>query len=168
MPDGKLHVLNTATQPGQQSSPAGNRLAVANSGLVQKAPTIVRAIQGSPQAAVSSASATVASPTVVPVTPKTIQGKTQQILVRPGPGGQVTKQIVIQNTGAGQQLVLSNAGLSQQLASGKFTLATVNGQQVLIRTPPAATGAPVPPLAPQVSTSFCKKSMVENVLPEPN
>lgn len=150
MPDGKLHVLNTTAQPGQ-ASPAGNRIAVANSGLVQKTPTIVRAIQGSPQASASTAAPTPTTPTTaVAVTPKTIQSKPQQILLRSGPG-QITKQILIQNTPSGQQVLqVSSPALAQQLAAGKFTLATVNGQQVLIRNPNA--GAPVPPLAPQVRT----------------
>ncbi|KAJ1519876.1 hypothetical protein ONE63_004117 [Megalurothrips usitatus] len=155
MPDGKLHVWNTAAQPGQQVSAAGQRIAVANSGIVQKAPTIVRAIQGTTTQATATpgtpgSPAATTTTAAVPLTPKTVQGKAQQVLLRPGPGGQMTKQIVIQNTAAGQQLLVSNPSLAQQLASGKFTLATVNGQQVLIRTPtPQTTGAPVPPLAPQ-------------------
>lgn len=39
------------------------------------------------------------------------------------------------------QLVVSNANLAQQLATGKAQLATINGQQVLIRT--AQSGAAV-------------------------
>lgn len=39
------------------------------------------------------------------------------------------------------QLVVSNANLAQQLATGKAQLATINGQQVLIRT--AQSGATV-------------------------
>ncbi|KAE8752789.1 hypothetical protein FOCC_FOCC000527 [Frankliniella occidentalis] len=152
MPDGKLHVLNTAAPPGQQITTTGQRI-IANSGLVQKTPTIVRAIQGTPQTPAtpgSTATATTTTPTT-PSTPKTIPGKAQQVLLRPG--GQLGKQqIVIQNTAAGQQLLVSNANLAQQLASGKFQLATVNGQQVLIRTPnpPVTTNTPVPPLAPQM------------------
>lgn len=158
MPDGKLHVLNTAAQPGQQVT--GQRVTVASPGLVQKAPTIVRAIQGTTPAPATTASVpstpTTSNVATVPVTPTTIQGK-PQVVYRQGPGRTFTKQIVIQNAAGGQQqLIVSNPGLAQQLASGKFTLATVNGQQVLIRTPnpPATTGVPVPPLAPQVRILF--------------
>ncbi|KAE8742342.1 hypothetical protein FOCC_FOCC012142 [Frankliniella occidentalis] len=47
MPDGKLHVLDTIPPPGQQITTIGQRNA--NSDLVQKTSSIVRAIQGIPQ-----------------------------------------------------------------------------------------------------------------------
>lgn len=39
------------------------------------------------------------------------------------------------------QLVVSNANLAQQLATGKAQLATINGQQVLIRTAQGSGGS---------------------------
>lgn len=152
MPDGKLHVLNTAPQPGQQVIAAGQRLAVVNSGLVPKTPTIVKAIQGTSQSPATTGNVSTTTATAGPVAAKAAQGKAQPVLLRQG--GQVLQnKIIVQNTPAGQQLLVSNANLAQQLASGKVTIATINGQQVLIRNPnpPATTNVPVPPLAPQVS-----------------
>ena len=161
MPDGKLHVVNTASQPSQQT--LANRLTVVNSGLVQKAPTIVRAIQGNTtQVTATTGSAPQTTAAGTPVAAKTIQAKAQPVLLRQGTQV-LQKQIIVQNTAAGQQILVSNANLAQQLASGKVTIATINGQQVLVRTPnlPATSGAPVPPLAPQTQLV-----QVQNVQPE--
>lgn len=55
-----------------------------------------------------------------------IQG--QQIL-RPAQPQQVVNRIIT----SGHQIVINNPNLAQQLAAGKLQLATINGQQVLIR-----------------------------------
>lgn len=56
-----------------------------------------------------------------------IQG--QQILRPAQPQQQVVNRIIT----SGHQIVINNPNLAQQLAAGKLQLATINGQQVLIR-----------------------------------
>lgn len=58
------------------------------------------------------------------------------------------------------QLVVSNPNLVQQLASGKATLTTINGQQVLIRTAtaPNSTLAPATPVQVQGASNVVLKT----------
>lgn len=58
------------------------------------------------------------------------------------------------------QLVVSNPNLVQQLASGKATLTTINGQQVLIRTAaaPNSTLAPATPVQIQGTSNVVLKT----------
>lgn len=57
------------------------------------------------------------------------------------------------------QLVVSNPNLVQQLASGKATLTTINGQQVLIRTATAnSTLAPATPVHVQGTSNVVLKT----------
>lgn len=180
MPDGKLHVLNTAqVQTSQVQQAAGNRVlapgtkgavirnTTAGAGPAQQSavvksnatPTKQIAIAAAPAASTQQKGATDSprSPTKSPQQHVMIrQQVVQKVAAQPGTvvvsGGQMFApgQIVVSGnqvvgtptqvmTTGGQllstgQLVVSGSNLAAQLASGKAQLATIGGQQVLIRT----------------------------------
>ncbi|CAH1403971.1 unnamed protein product [Nezara viridula] len=129
MPDGKLHVLHTA------STPVSN--AVSTASTVATTSTSQQAVVKTPiNSKVATNKQVVIKQVNSPVVQKVNSGNTVVVS-----GGQVLSsgQIVVPANNAqvvNNQIVVNNANLAQQLASGKATLATLNGQQVLIRTGP--------------------------------
>ncbi|CAB0041624.1 unnamed protein product [Trichogramma brassicae] len=179
MPDGKLHVLNTAqtaSLTGQQSTPTSvattptpNQLTVkkpvstiklhttpgkttpltAQSSQIQsdtattsqqnpaQLQQVIQASQRLKAAVVNSGNVTTPvtqQKFVIANTGQVVQGT--QVLSSPG-------QVI---TGAVNQIVVNSPVLAQQLASGKAQLATINGQQVILRT--NATGGNLVQLSP--------------------
>ncbi|XP_039292245.1 nucleosome-remodeling factor subunit NURF301 isoform X2 [Nilaparvata lugens] len=169
MPDGKLHVLTTqSTSPtatAAQGQTGRTGAAAPQQVTVVKAPSkapIIRPANMRPAAPNATAKPPQQLNKTV-VIRQQVGGSqlVQKVGAQPGtvvvsggqiiPGGQI---VVSGNSPQVNQLVVNNPSLAQQLASGKATIATINGQQVLIRTAPtpgatAATGTPVLKPAPQ-------------------
>lgn len=167
MPDGKLHVLNTAQVQPVQTQIAGNRVVAPNA----KGAVVRAAAPATPGTAVSTVSTTGTAQTAANAGKQTISAPVKQLVTAPNATGgtsplkaltvpqsptktqqtvmirqQLAGTPVVQKvmTASGQllstgQIVVSNAQLAQQLASGKAQIATIGGQQVLIRTAPAGT-----------------------------
>ncbi|XP_075219983.1 nucleosome-remodeling factor subunit NURF301 E(bx) isoform X3 [Lycorma delicatula] len=150
MPDGKLHVLNTQAAPAVQTQ-STPRLVSPQQVTVVKAPNKTQVVRpanvrpGTPSKTSTTTTTTAATkPSQTVVIRQQVAGTpiVQKVNAQPGTvvvsGGQVFQsgQIVVSGNTATQvgQLVVSNANLAQQLATGKAQLATINGQQVLIRT----------------------------------
>ncbi|XP_031787989.1 nucleosome-remodeling factor subunit NURF301 isoform X3 [Nasonia vitripennis] len=171
MPDGKLHVLNTAqtvaaTTPQQQ--PAGTPTTGTATTTAQSVPKIAVNVAKTPATPVAPGKTTpvkiVANQVQQDTTPQQTPVQLQQVvqagqrlkaaIVSPGavtsPVAQPQKStFVVANTGqvmqgtqvistSGQvvtanQIIVNNPALAQQLASGKAQLATIGGQQVLLR-----------------------------------
>lgn len=119
-PDGKIQIRGL--QPGQQLI----RLGDGRFSIVSPSPTVMAA-QPAPAQAQTTPTAASDGTTL----PKTII-----VQKAGGPGQKPTSQIIVP---AGT----NTAAIAQQLASGKLTLGTVNGQQVLIQTPTATATAVV-------------------------
>lgn len=127
-PDGKIQIRGL--QPGQQ--------------LVRMADGRLSIISPSPMAAQPAPAQTAVAP--VTASDGTALPKTIIVQKAAAPGQKPTSQIIVP---AGT----NTAAIAQQLASGKLTLGTINGQQVLIPTPAAAVAAkpgetPATPVAP--------------------
>ncbi|RZF42669.1 hypothetical protein LSTR_LSTR001464 [Laodelphax striatellus] len=162
MPDGKLHVLTT--QPTAAATATTNLQATATRPqqvTVVKTPNKAPVIR--PANMRPAAPNTVAKTVTTPVKPQPLNKTVvirqqvggsplvQKVGSQPGtvvvsggqiiPGGQIVVSGNSPQVNQINQLVVSNPSLAQQLASGKATLATINGQQVLIRTTAAAGGA---------------------------
>ncbi|XP_017781455.1 PREDICTED: nucleosome-remodeling factor subunit NURF301 isoform X2 [Nicrophorus vespilloides] len=141
MPDGKLQVLNTSTTSTQlvQQTTDKTKTATASTPLSTVTKNIIKgAIAGGKivqtQQQQQQQTKIVSSPLkqivikqqqqqspLVQKTTSAVATTTQQVVVS---GGQ---QIVT------NQIVVNNQNLAQQIASGKVQVATINGQQVLIR-----------------------------------
>ncbi|KAL1494312.1 hypothetical protein ABEB36_009929 [Hypothenemus hampei] len=155
-PDGKLQVLTTqmvTTTPATTPSKPPTTNTTPAKPLQQQIVKTVMSTSTPVGTKLAQIKATVNSPTVMGqtaiITPKTPQiikqqsGGQQQVLQKL-PGTQVVQQQMVVGTNqviatqGGQQvianqIVVNNPNLAQQLASGKVQVATVNGQQVLIR-----------------------------------
>ncbi|XP_024944598.1 nucleosome-remodeling factor subunit NURF301 isoform X2 [Cephus cinctus] len=163
MPDGKLHVLNTgqaiATTPTQQTSTATGTTttqSAAKTAGTSNASKAVTAATGTPIKSTPTKTTTNQAQTPQQAQQQVVQttqrGKGTMVNVN-ATGVQPQKNtIVVANTGqivsgaqvmttGGQiinanQIVVNNVNLAQQLASGKAQLATIGGQQVVIRSTP--------------------------------
>lgn len=69
-----------------------------------------------------------------------IQPQQQQIVIQQQPSTQTVQQVVVQQSPQAQpvqpqtqQIIVNNSNLAQQLAQGKLQVASVNGQQVIIK-----------------------------------
>lgn len=190
MPDGKLHII----MAGQQS-PAGQLVATKSTESIKTEPSPQVVVQGNRQLLVQPAAQPVvvqAGPRPAPpsrlqtvlVQGQILQRQIVQSPVRastpavapaprpatpsaPSPAPSPRTQVAsVRPRTSSQQIMINNPVLAQQLAAGKIQLATVNGQQVLIRptgnnqaqivahigavpsTPRAAAPAPPPVLPP--------------------
>lgn len=68
------------------------------------------------------------------------QQQQQQIVIQQQPAQQTVQQVVVQQSPQAQsaqpqtqQIIVNNSNLAQQLAQGKLQVASVNGQQVIIK-----------------------------------
>ncbi|XP_012254800.2 nucleosome-remodeling factor subunit NURF301 isoform X2 [Athalia rosae] len=122
MPDGKLHVLNTgqaiAATPAQSPATTTSSTTTPQTGV--KTVTNISPAKTPTPTTVSTKS----TPSKTPSS-QTQQPATQSQVMTP------SGQLINTN-----QIVVNNAALAQQLASGKAQLATIGGQQVVIRSTP--------------------------------
>ncbi|XP_014598172.1 PREDICTED: nucleosome-remodeling factor subunit NURF301 isoform X1 [Polistes canadensis] len=181
MPDGKLHVLNTAQAITST---------VTHTGTTSSTSTIQAKSVTANAAKVSTSNASNKnSPVKVAIIPS--QGSTsqqsQQVVQKGGKSSAVAianvastqsakNAIVVANTGqivqgaqvispgsqilSGNQIVVTNANLAQQLASGKAQLTTLGGHQVVIRSTP--TGNQIVQLNPSNSNMVVKNTVSSN------
>ncbi|XP_073972080.1 nucleosome-remodeling factor subunit NURF301 E(bx) isoform X2 [Rhodnius prolixus] len=135
LPDGKLHVLHTSNPTVTSATTTTSGTPVTSS---RPSPQQVTVVKTPSKGNTGKQQAVVLKQVNTPVGQKVNNSNTMVVS-----GGQVLTpgQIVVNATGANtpqvvnaNQIVLNSASLAQQLASGKATLATLNGQQVLIRT----------------------------------
>lgn len=141
MPDGKLHVLNTGQAIGSPATSTVNSSTTATT-PAPAVKTVVTKITPAKAAAVkltqNAASPTPTTPRLkaTPITTMATPSKSTIVVANPGQlvqGQMITSAAQMINT---NQIVVNNANLAQQLASGKATLATVGGHQVIIRSTP--------------------------------
>ncbi|KAG6449469.1 hypothetical protein O3G_MSEX006106 [Manduca sexta] len=121
-----------APQPAQQIVVQGSRQLVVQPGqqvVVQSPQQMV--VQPPQQMVVQAGVRAAATPRVQPVQTVLVQGQLVQRTPapRPAPALQPPRARPVST----QQIVVNNPALVQQIAAGKIQLATVNGQQVLIR-----------------------------------
>lgn len=92
------------------------------------------------------------SPQIVQASTSMIQGQPiiRPIQVQAGQQSPIVNRIVPQN----QQIVINNSALAQQFTAGKIQLATINGQQVLIRPTGQNQAHIVAHLTPQVQNQI--------------
>ncbi|XP_041977903.1 nucleosome-remodeling factor subunit NURF301 [Aricia agestis] len=153
--------VNKVTVDDSKSSPratAGSQQAVAGVGRH----IVVQAMAPSPQAAQQVVVQAGARPSLSPRPPPVQTVMLQRAPVRPAPPRAAAPRLRAATT---QQIVVNNPALVQQIAAGKIQLATVNGQQVLIRPTgnnqaqivahigqsPAAVASPAPAVRPAVA-----------------
>ncbi|KPJ15071.1 hypothetical protein RR48_09098 [Papilio machaon] len=115
------------TQPTQvqQGIVQGGRQMVMQAGQQVVVPSQQLVVQPAQQVVVQAGARPVAAPRMQPVQTVLVQGQIVQRPPRPQPPSRPRPST--------QQIVVNNPVLVQQIAAGKIQLATVNGQQVLIR-----------------------------------
>lgn len=140
--DGRLHVINSSNINNTVNSGTATTPTAGKQQFIIKTQGGTKTTPAKPQMVLKQLSSPIVQKVATPAgnTSVVVSGNhvlTSQLLVNTSAGSpQVLKTTSGQliSRGAGQQLVMSNPSLVQQLASGKATLATLNGQQVLIRT----------------------------------
>ncbi|KAK2580560.1 hypothetical protein KPH14_007689 [Odynerus spinipes] len=188
MPDGKLHVLNTAqaitttiahTNSTTTSTPTTQTKAVITNTAKVSTSSGATSNKNSPAKVATSLSQV--------STPQSSQTQTQQAVQKVGKSSTVTiasvtptqstkSAIVVANTGqivqgaqvisssnqvlSGNQIVVTNANLAQQLATGKAQLTTIGGHQVVIRSTP--TGNQIVHLNSSNSSIIVKNAVSSN------
>ncbi|KAG8222875.1 hypothetical protein J437_LFUL003520 [Ladona fulva] len=161
-PDGKLHI---------QTGPQVQQLLIPQA---QPAPTATTQTTQAQATAGVATSTVVTRPGALPMvamvastggTPVAVKAAKSPVKIgakgavpvvpAPAPTSVVTSQQVVltaptQLLQTSGQIVVSSAALAQQLASGKAQLATIGGQQVIIRSAPPGTTVPSAPTSPTV------------------
>ncbi|XP_071445006.1 nucleosome-remodeling factor subunit NURF301 isoform X3 [Hetaerina americana] len=154
-----------ASSPTSQAAQQPANAGVATSAVVTRPGglpmvTMVASTGGAPVAVKAAKSPVkLGSKAAVPVAPApapTAVVSSQQVVIGQPTAGATTSQVVLSGgqvlsaptqllQTAGGQIVVSSAALAQQLASGKAQLATIGGQQVIIRSAPPGTTVPTSP-----------------------